>query len=65
MELSQKQNSGRKRKTKRKKEILNGERRKYLKVGVLWRRKRNVNMKEEEVNVAVEVEIYPTETPTR
>ena len=65
MELSQKQNSGRKRKTKRKKEILNGERRKYLKVSVLWRRKRNVNMKEEEVNVAVEVEIYPTETPTR
>ena len=40
-------------------------RRKYLKVSVLWRRKRNVNPKEEEINVAVEAEIYPKGTTTR
>ena len=40
-------------------------RRKYLKVSVLQWRKRNANPKGEEVNVAVEAEIYPTRTTAR
>ena len=40
-------------------------RRKYLKVSVLRWRKRNVNPKEEEVNVAVEAKLYPKGTVAR